>query len=423
MSNAINSDSDPRAAPAVASHALAAVEPVKRRILFVDDEPQVLGALQNLLRRMRASWQMVFVGSGEAALEALAREPFDVVVSDMRMPRMDGVQLLEQVRERHPGVARIILSGYAEPAAMERAIPLAHQFVSKPCDGESLKAVILRACTVRRLLDNPALRAAVGKIGRLPTASAIYEKLLTVTEDEKASVAEIAAIVEQDAAMCAKLLQIVNSAYFGLAARIDTVPAAVVHLGLRHLRGLVLSAHIFSLGGNHMDSARLERLQRDSLITGRIARRLMPEGRLAEQAHTASLVHDVGQIILAEVMPEQYARVVRESLEGTRSFAELERAWLGTTHAQVGGYLLGMWGLPPTIVDAVALHQEPEFVEGVDARLQAVVHFASACVEVTLEGRPLDEAAIDTALLERFGFAPELPGWKAIAAQELSRAS
>jgi len=115
--------------------------PDKKRVLFVDDEPRILDGRRRMLRSMRHEWKMSFAETGQEALAILANQPFDVVVVDMRMPGMDGVQLLSEVRKRHQ-IIRIVLSGTADREAILRAVGLAHQYLSKPCDAETLKSVL-----------------------------------------------------------------------------------------------------------------------------------------------------------------------------------------------------------------------------------------------------------------------------------------
>src|SRR5688572_14072972 len=98
----------------------------RRRILFVDDEQMILTGLRHGMRKQVGRWDMVFAATGAAALAELAAADFDVIVSDMRMPQMDGVMLLETVRQRHPLTARIILTGYAEPDALSSVFVVAH---------------------------------------------------------------------------------------------------------------------------------------------------------------------------------------------------------------------------------------------------------------------------------------------------------
>ena len=394
-----------------------------QRILFVDDNSDVLGALKVSLRKMRHEWDMVFVSSGAEALAEFARSPFDVVISDMQMPGMDGARLLSEVRDKYPGAARIILSGHAEPTGLSRGVPVAHQFMSKPCATGTLRAVIGRAFAQRRLLEDPALRALLGQIDHLPSAPAILARLARAIEDPNADVADIAAIVEQDPASAAKILQLANSSYFGAAAEVNSIAAAIVLLGLQLLRGVVLSAHMFSLGARVLDSAFLDRMQRGAIASARIARRLVGEPKQAEQAFTAALLHDIGQIILASGFPERYGIVLPQYSRPAGEFLALERATVGATHAQLGGYLLGLWGLPVSIVEAVALHEEPAIDTVTNSLLIGAVHFASRCTDAVQSGAGLEEAALDLAFLERAGLATLLEDWTSIAKEELKALS
>ena len=118
---------------------------MRPRILFVDDDVDVLESLRDALRKDRQRWDFAFATGGAAALEELARRPCNVVVSDMRMPGMDGAELLTRVKDQHPTVARLVLSGHAEQEAMERAMRVAQEFLSKPCQIAVLRATIERA--------------------------------------------------------------------------------------------------------------------------------------------------------------------------------------------------------------------------------------------------------------------------------------
>src|SRR5208283_2802959 len=216
-----------------------------RRVLFVDDEPRFYEALQRLLRPQRHQWEMAFAPSGHAALALMEASPFDVIVSDMRMPGMDGAALLGLVREKYPQVVRIILSSHAELSTALRVVPVAHQFVAKPCDAEMLRVAIERACHLKALLHDDSIRRTVGALSELPSLPRTYHALTLALADPEVSLRKIAGIVELDVGISAKVLQLVNSAFFGVARSITNVQNAVSHLGTSTLKSLVLSVEVF----------------------------------------------------------------------------------------------------------------------------------------------------------------------------------
>ena len=140
---------------------------MKFQILFVDDDRKVLDGLRRMLSDKRREWDMLFAENGPAALEIMAANPVDVIVTDMRMPGMDGAELLDKVQEAHPGVVRLMLSGYTEKESLGKAFPPSHQFLSKPCPKDLLVSTIDNALQSRDLLASTGLRSLVGsKIGR-----------------------------------------------------------------------------------------------------------------------------------------------------------------------------------------------------------------------------------------------------------------
>ncbi len=123
----------------------------KKRILFVDDEPDLLESLQDAMHRHRHMWSVLLASGGEPALEILAEEPADVVVADMQMPGMDGATLLGHIRDLYPTTIRMVLSGYASPQHLTRAAAVAHRFLGKPFDAAELARLIERSCALREL--------------------------------------------------------------------------------------------------------------------------------------------------------------------------------------------------------------------------------------------------------------------------------
>lgn len=389
-----------------------------KRILFVDDEVSILDGLKRMLRPMRAEWEMAFAPGGEQALALLATGPFDVIVSDMRMPGMDGAALLEVVREKYPGVLRIILSGYTELQASLRAVPVAHQFLLKPCDPDMLRAGISRATSLGEVLDSRMLTSLVGALRDLPSLPRVFAELKLALGDPKTTIDQVTRIVERDIAVSAKLLQLVNSAFFGLARDVTDVKTAVSCLGMTVLHDLVLTLEVFrSFSANEFVSENyLEAFHLHAHLTARIAAGISQNHRLSPGVVLAALLHDVGKLVIAERTPAHFARALDQARAESRPLFEVEEQLTHISHAEVGAYLLSLWGLPYSLVEAVAHHHHPRRVpqNGVDMVL--VVHVANllAHEREALTGGP-PAPPLDVELLEQNGAASLVPAWRKIA--------
>lgn len=336
-------------------------------ILFVDDEPQVLDGLRDALRRKRKAWHMQFAEGGEAALRVLAAGPVDVIVSDMRMPGMDGAALLDAVRERYPAVTRMVLSGHAERDQLTRAIGIAHQYLCKPCDGAVLIAAIERVLEARARSADPRVLELVGRIGSLPVAQGTYRRLSAAIARGDVRLDLVGAILEEDPGLAAKTLQLANSAFFGLKQPLSSIREAVQYLGFEQIRALVLTAQVFSAVDRSVSIAGfdVERWQAHSLATARLARALVMTPDQRDEAFAAGLLHDVGIFVLALGMPEALAAAFHRVANSHARLPEIELEVIGITHAGIGAYFAGTWGLPNSVMLAIATHHETEAPEGV----------------------------------------------------------
>jgi putative nucleotidyltransferase with HDIG domain len=332
-----------------------------KHVLFVDDDQAVLDGLRRMLRSMRHEWDTAFVTSGVAALDWLDRQPVDVLVTDMRMPDMDGAQLLEHVMRRHPDVVRIVLSGQVDRESALRAIGPTHQYLSKPCDEATLKATISRALTLRQWLLEPTVKHIVAQVTALPHLPSLYTKLVEELQGADCSMKRVGEIIGQDVGMAAKIMQLVNSSYFGLRQRAGTPQDAAALLGIDALRSLVLSVHVF---GHYQhvnpDCCRIEQLYAHSVEVGTLSKRLAREAgapaSVVNDAFTAGMLHDVGKLLLASQMEHKYLEVIALVTGEGLDLTDAEGAVLGCSHAEAGAYLLGLWGLPDAVVQAVSLH-------------------------------------------------------------------
>jgi putative nucleotidyltransferase with HDIG domain len=355
---------------------------MRRKILFVDDEPMVLQGLKRMLRGMQNEWDMVFAESGEEALAILGATPFEVMVTDMRMPGMHGAALLEKAQKRFPKLVRIVLSGHSDQGLILKSVRTAHQYLSKPCDADTLKDTVSRACALRELLKDDMLKQVVSNIGTLPSLPRLYQEIMKELQSEDASMRKVAEIVSRDVGMTAKVLQMVNSAFFALPRHIASIAQAVNLLGLETIKALVLSAQIFrrfEVQGIPMSF--LEKLWNHCLGTATFAKAIAKEENLSREviddAFLGGMLHDLGKLILFMGFPEKYRAILKRSGENGISLGEVEQEVLGTTHGAVGAYLMGLWGFGDNVVEAIAFHHEPGICSAKTAGALACVHAAN----------------------------------------------
>jgi len=389
---------------------------MRKRLLFVDDEQMILDGLRRALWSMRSDWDMQFVSSGKDALEALDRESFDAIISDMRMPQMDGVQLLDTVKEKHGQMVRIILSGQASKEAVLRSVLPAHQLLSKPCDLQQLKGRLSQAFASRDLLRNQPLASIVSRMRSLPSLPALYLELTEALQSENTSLRQIEEIIEKDVGMAAKILQLANSAFIAAHGRVSSLHEALSLIGAETVRSLTLSIHVFSQSSREPSTAaHFSALWVHSVAVAALAQRIaMQETRkkaVADEAFTTGLIHDVGKIVLLSEMANEYTRVIQEADGNPPSFHEMEMQQLGCTHGQVGAYLMSVWGLPSTIVQAVEYHDRPSELEGRDFAPLTAVHCADVIVSSSDTAHVNRDVELDAEYGQGLGVTGKITEW------------
>jgi HD-like signal output (HDOD) protein len=394
-----------------------------RRVLFVDDEPRILDGLRRMLRPQREEWEMAFAPGGEAALALLDAHPFDVIVSDMRMPGLDGAALLHRVRDQYPQIVRIVLTGQTEMSTTLRVVPVAHQFLAKPCDAGVLRVAIERACHLQSLLNDDAIRRNVGAMGDLPSLARTYHELTHALTDPDVSLQTVARIVEHDVGISARILQLVNSAFFGLSNSITNVQSAISYLGIATLKNLVLSVEVFRVfqPKRVLRGFSLEGVQYHSRLTAHIAARLPVPRHLTDTVFVAGMLHDVGKLILAAKLSERFENTLAEAEKEHCPLYKVEEREGGFSHAEIGAYLLGLWGLPYTVVEAVAFHHTANQMAHQDLDAVSAVHVADLLAHEIEEPPPeqgLEVPAAENreAEFEALGVVENLAEWRAMAA-------
>ena len=382
-----------------------------RHILLVGDDTQRLQTSQLLPRTDR--WHISAVRDCSQALQQLERGPPDVLVADMDVLDPEGVALLLMVGERWPGVSRIALSELPDcpDRFCESPAPVAHQYVNWGQAPAQLHDAIERCLGIQDLLSQPQLRALIGSIRHLPPRPRIFTRLQVMLSHRNVTPQKVCAVIEADVAITAKVLQLANCAYFHNGARITSVAQAIVRLGFHGIRNLVLCSEVMArwsrAGRSSLD---LEAMQAHVQRVARVTAALTAGQACSDEAVLAAFLHDIGYWVLRQERPAQLEEAADLAVAQNLLMHEAEKRVLGTCHAEVGAYLLGLWGMPGTLVEAVARHHAPE--RAVGRRFTALAALAVAhALSGTDDGDafaslPRRDAGIGQAYLEQLEGAP-----------------
>jgi HD-like signal output (HDOD) protein len=277
------------------------------------------------------------------------------------------------------------------------------------------------------VLVEPALRALISGTVSLPSTPSLYTELMEAVRSSEASVQQLGAIIARDPAMTAKVLQLVNSAFFGISRAVGSPADAVAFLGVDAIAALALSISAFSLfqplGAKRFS---IEQLQGHSVAVAGIAREIAKSQKnrpksLVDDTFTAGILHDLGKLMLFCHHPKKYEAALDLAEKRKVCLRTAERELLGTTHAEMGGYLLWLWGLPDRVAEAVTFHHNPSACPADRFDALTAVHVADALVRSSSAGTSPPEAGLDVDYLTRIGVIDELPNWEDLAGEVLSR--
>ena len=359
------------------------------KIMLIDDEHHALHSLKGSLLDTDPFLKVTLLTNGREALDQLAREAHEVVITDMWMPGMDGLTLLEKVKEAYPNVIRIIVDGQNDDSTTYRLLNVAHQIVQKPLDSQLIWAIISQTAAVLPLVNDEFLRRVIGNTSKLPPAPSIYSELTQLLSLPNCSVDDVVKLIGRDNTIAAKLLQLANSAFFAYRGHSVELRAAVVRLGFNTIRHLLLSVELFEPNGIVAKTwgRELELVQQEAFRMAQLAEQLGRGTGLAGDAFVGGLLADIGQVVLLMTQGEKWRACRTEARLYERPLYEVEQERFGVSHAEVGAYLLGIWGLPYSLVEAVANHHHPE-------RIIAPIYCPSAIVAIAaalIDGVPLNE--------------------------------
>lgn len=391
---------------------------VKGRILFVASEAGELADLRQRAPALGPDWEAEFAGSASDGLQAFAREPFNVVVADLSLPGMGGTGFLQEVMARYPATIRLLLAASEDREEAARNLTRSHQLLTKPCDLPFLKSVLDFTYSLGRRVGNDHLRGLVARLGQLPTVPDLYHQITDLCESDRGTVEELGRVIGQDMAMTAMILKLANSAFFSLRQPVTSAAEAVSYLGIDMLKALVLVHGLFGqVGAFRIPAFTIQHLWQHSLAVGAASRRIAEAEELghkwANECFTAGLLHDVGILILASRFPEDYGRTLELNCQSGGDLETSEYHVFGATHAEVGAYLLALWGIPETVVQAAAHHHSisRQAVRGFSAAL--AVHVADTLCGGAPEHDVFGRVRLDQAYLSSLGLSSRMPAWRA----------
>jgi HD-like signal output (HDOD) protein/ActR/RegA family two-component response regulator len=401
------------------------------KILFVDDTPRVLKAIRHKLLIMRREWNIQVVESGQEALTLLSRDPCDVVIADTRMSIMSGSALLRQVKRDYPSIVRIVMAQPGSRDSILKRHRSAHQFVPKPCDVETLKMAVSRACQIERLLRTVDLRRMTSSIESFPEQESPYRELIEGIRDRTLETARVVEYVAADAAMCEKALLLAKLSA-GEKAPLEMEAAdAVEILGPDVIMALAIFCHTVSLLDTvEMDGFSSEDFWNHSFTVAFFAKWIteseivIPEGDsdseevvLARQAindaFIGGLLHDLGKPLMAAFNPRGYAQALELSANEEMPMEQAELKCMQASHAEAGAHLLRYWNLDDSILDVLFFHHDPSESRASRFNPPTAVHVANVLVNGFFQGMTgLGSTKIDEAHLEHLDLLLNLDFWR-----------
>lgn len=370
------------------------------RILCVDDDLENLHRMEACFSAASPPWKVIIASTAEGASQCIKTNKFDAVISELHMPKLNGIEFLKLVKILQPRAIRFLLSGYNDQDLSFESVGIAHQCFNKPGDPEMLKENIARIHFMNSTLNRSDVSSFISGLKSIPSPPLVYNEFKKQLESDDLDMDALAEIIGKDPALCAKILQLVNTAFFGIPQRIEDIHQAVMMLGSDVLKSLVLVLGLASkyeeqLAPYFSTSQFSSHALQVANCSLKIARKLQIDPKEADSAFTAGLLHDVGRLILATFNPAFYAELVSESERKSVALTQLEIREFGITHAQVGAYLLNLWGLPRGIVEAVAFHHPIEQIDLVnqDPDIRTAVFLAEDLIHQhkSVDGSELDQ--------------------------------
>ncbi len=400
----------------------------KPRVLLLEENAGTLARLKDEFSPLSTYWDIDYADSAIGGIKMILDGPhYEVVVIDIALTSEDPVRILSAIAERFPHTIRFALTDQADDQRITRTANLAHQFIYSPCEYHTLRIQVTRAIAMREKLRRCPLRQKLHEINALPPLPTLYREVMKEIHSSDPSVAKVAAIIAKDVAMSAKLLQVVNSAGVGLRNEVTNVTQAASLLGIQRISAMILMVEMFDLVATSDLPAgvSLDALWDHSLKVGEYAKKIAQcqtnDLRSIDAAFTSGLLHDLGMLLVASNFPKELSKALAHARARKMSLLNAELDVMGATHAEVGGYLLELWGLPDALVEAITFHDFPSHLpereyETNTANLEfaplVAVHVANYfCEEAQKAQYGCPECELDRQFLEDSGLLDQLEFW------------
>jgi HD-like signal output (HDOD) protein/CheY-like chemotaxis protein len=390
-----------------------------KHILFVGGDPALCQEFQAQSSGPDAAWKAQGAPSGEEALTLCQEVNFDAVVADVCLSGMSGTDLLDALVQRQPNAMRIVLSDVTDTENTVKCIGLAHHHLLKPCAAPTILNALDRAFAQEAWLPSEPARKMLAQMRQVPSPPKAYFQVVEEMRSPECSIDKIADLIAQDPAITAKVLQLANSATFGLQLNVVGPAEAIGFIGLETTKAIVLLAHTYSTFEMlKLNGFSMEELWRHSVRTGQLAQKIaMIESasmETTEQAFAAGLLHDIGKLLLAANQTAVFGKLLKRSKEQYCNWWEAEAQILpGMGHSELGATVLGIWGLPPSITEAVALHHCPWRQRNDAFSPVTAVHVANILEhEAHPDPAIILPSQINTAYLKDLGLAGREEEWR-----------
>jgi HD-like signal output (HDOD) protein/CheY-like chemotaxis protein len=396
------------------------------RILYLEEQPDLVAELIGELRQHKF-WEVAHAENAQEARIIARKQPLDVALLSATMPETDPIEIAEELTQLYPKLTTFILAPDAETGGGLAYASGRFQWLPKPCNPAALVAAVERMANLVSWLTNNTTLEMVSGLHTLPSIPSNYQGVIRTIHSPHSSFQEIGEAVNKDMGMTSRVLQVANSAYYGYSKKITSPTEAALLLGIETLKSLVRYTHVLNnFPQTPATNAIFDKIWRHSNGVAAVARKIAlaqtQNETLAEEAFTAGLLHDIGKLVLASMRPDDYKEVMRRAAEEKKAVHLLERVKLGTTHAETGAYLLSLWGIPFSILEAVAWHHFPS--ESKEKKFSALtaVHVANVAEHRRTDPENVRAAPpLDERYLADLGLAKEAEEWLKLAPDQPKR--